>query len=144
MDEHDAVTVAVEAAMVRIRRRQTRGALSEGAVPVAVFGVLDAVAGGVADTVGALAPALGVDQPRASRLVARAVAAGLLERVADQRDGRRSVLRPTAAGRRASAEAAARRRTAMAAAMADWTPAERADFARLLERFVEKMDRPAG
>ncbi|MGY1948878.1 MarR family winged helix-turn-helix transcriptional regulator [Nocardia asiatica] len=144
MDEHDAVTVAVEAAMVRIRRRQTRGALSEGVVPVAVFGVLDAVAGGVADTVGALAPALGVDQPRASRLVARAVAAGLLERVADQRDGRRSVLRPTAAGRRASAEAAARRRTAMAAAMADWTPAERADFARLLERFVEKMDRPAG
>ncbi|MGK8500418.1 MarR family winged helix-turn-helix transcriptional regulator [Nocardia asiatica] len=143
MDEHDAVTVTVEAAMVRIRRRQTRGALSEGAVPVAVFGVLDAVAGGVADTVGALAPALGVDQPRASRLVARAVAAGLLERVADQRDGRRSVLRPTTAGRRASAEAAARRRTAMAAAMADWTPAERADFARLLERFVEKMDRPA-
>ncbi|WP_174188285.1 MarR family winged helix-turn-helix transcriptional regulator [Nocardia barduliensis] len=144
MDEHDAVTVAVEAAMVRIRRRQTRGALSEGAIPVAVFGVLDAVAGGVADTVGELAPALGVDQPRASRLVARAVAAGLLERVADQRDGRRSVLRATAAGRRASAEAAARRRTAMAAAMADWTPAERADFARLLVRFVEKMDRPAG
>ncbi|MBF6470693.1 MarR family winged helix-turn-helix transcriptional regulator [Nocardia gipuzkoensis] len=143
MDEHDAVTVAVEAAMVRIRRRQTRGALSDGAVPVAVFRVLDAVADGAADTVGALAPALGVDQPRASRLVAQAVSSGLLERVADQRDGRRSVLRLTAAGRRAVAEAAAGRRTAMAAAMADWTPAERADFARLLERFVEKMDRPA-
>ncbi|WP_280242811.1 MarR family winged helix-turn-helix transcriptional regulator [Nocardia abscessus] len=142
MDEHDAVTAAVEAAMVRIRRRQTRGALNDGAVPVAVFRVLDAVADGAADTVGALAPALGVDQPRASRLVAQAVSSGLLERVADQRDGRRSVLRLTAAGRRAVAEAAAGRRTAMAAAMADWTPAERADFARLLRRFVEKMDRP--
>ncbi|MEU1994770.1 MarR family winged helix-turn-helix transcriptional regulator [Nocardia gamkensis] len=144
MDDHDAITVAVETAMVRIRRRQTRGALSDGAIPVAVFRVLDAVADGSADTVGALAPALGVDQPRASRLVAQAVSAGLLERVADQRDGRRSVLRLTAAGNRAVAEARKGRRTTMAAAMADWTPAERADFARLLERFVDAMDRPAG
>ncbi|MFI2279982.1 MarR family winged helix-turn-helix transcriptional regulator [Nocardia beijingensis] len=96
-----------------------------------------------ADTVGALAPALGVDQPRASRLAAQAVSSGLLERVADQRDGRRSVLRLTAAGNRAVAAARAGRRTAMAAAMADWTPAERAEFARLLERFVDRMDRPA-
>lgn len=143
MDEHDAITVAVEAAMVRIRRRQTRGALSDGAIPVAVFRTLDAVADGAADTVGALAPALGVDQPRASRLAAQAVSSGLLERVADQRDGRRSVLRLTAAGNRAVAAARAGRRTAMAAAMADWTPAERAEFARLLERFVDRMDRPA-
>ncbi|MFE7746729.1 MarR family winged helix-turn-helix transcriptional regulator [Nocardia sp. NPDC057455] len=143
MDDHDAITVAVEAAMVRIRRRQTRGVLSDGAIPVAVFRVLDAVADGAADTVGALAPALGVDQPRASRLTARAVASGLLERAADQRDGRRSVLRLTAAGNRAVAEARTGRRKSMAAAMADWTPAERADFARLLARFVDAMDRPA-
>lgn len=144
MDEDDAITVAVEAAMVRIRRRQTRGALSDGAIPVAVFRALDAVADGAADTVGALAPALGVDQPRASRLAAQAVSSGLLERVADQRDGRRSVLRLTAAGNQAVAAARAGRRAAMAAAMADWTPAERAEFARLLERFVDRTDRPAG
>ncbi|MGK8523300.1 MarR family winged helix-turn-helix transcriptional regulator [Nocardia asteroides] len=143
MDEHDAITVAVEAAMVRIRRRQTRGALSDGAIPVAVFRVLDAVADGAADTVGGLASALGVDQPRASRLVARAVSSGLLERVADQRDGRRSVLRPTVTGRDAAAAARAGRRAAMAAAMADWTSSERAEFARLLTRFVEGIDRPA-
>ncbi|WP_040780478.1 MarR family winged helix-turn-helix transcriptional regulator [Nocardia pneumoniae] len=143
MDEHDATTIAVEAAMVRIRRRQTRGALSDGAIPVAVSRVLDAVADGAADTVGALAPALGVDQPRASRLVAQAVSSGLLERVADQRDGRRAVLRLTPAGRDAVATAKAGRRAAMAAAMADWTPTERADFARLLERFVDAMDRSA-
>ncbi|WP_157129214.1 MarR family winged helix-turn-helix transcriptional regulator [Nocardia amamiensis] len=143
MDEHDASTVAVEAAMVRIRRRQTRGALGDGAIPVAVFRVLDAVADGAGDTVGALAPALGVDQPRASRLVAQAVSSGLLERVADQRDGRRAVLRLTPAGRDAVAAAKAGRRAAMAAAMAGWTPSERADFARLLERFVDAMDRAA-
>ncbi|MBF6203106.1 MULTISPECIES: MarR family winged helix-turn-helix transcriptional regulator [Nocardia] len=143
MDEHDTITIAVAAAMVRIRRRQTRGALSDGAIPVAVFRVLDAVADGAADTVGGLAPALGVDQPRASRLVAQAVSSGLLERVADQRDGRRSVLRLTATGRRATAEARADRCSAMAAAMAEWTPAERVEFARLLERFVDGMDRIA-
>src|SRR6478735_5423227 len=96
MEERDAVTAAVESAMVRIRRRQTRGALGKDSpVPIAVFRVLDAVAGANADTVGTLAPALGVDQPRASRLVAQAVSSGHLERVADQQDGRRAVLRLT-------------------------------------------------
>ncbi|WP_406280125.1 MarR family winged helix-turn-helix transcriptional regulator [Nocardia sp. NBC_00881] len=145
MDQHDAITVAVEAAMVRIRRRQTRGALGGGrAIPVAVFRVLDAVADGDAVTVGALAPALGIDQPRASRVVAQAVSSGLLERVADQRDGRRAVLRLTPGGRDAVTDARTGRRSAMAAAMADWTPGERAEFARLLERFVDAMDRPIG
>ncbi|WP_330229524.1 MarR family winged helix-turn-helix transcriptional regulator [Nocardia sp. NBC_00508] len=143
MDEHDASTIAVETAMVRIRRRQTRGALSDGAIPVAVFRVLDAVADGAADTVGELAPTLGIDQPRASRLVAQAVSSGLLERVADQRDGRRAVLRLTSAGQDAVAAARTGRRKAMAAAMAGWTAAERADFARLLERFVDALDPPA-
>ncbi|WP_338774739.1 MarR family transcriptional regulator [Nocardia vulneris] len=87
-----------------------------------------------------LAAALGVDQPRASRLVAQAVSLGLLERTADQRDGRRSVLRLTADGDRAIAAAEAGRRSAMAAAMADWTAAERAEFARLLSRFVDALE----
>lgn len=139
MDEHDEVTATVEAAMVRIRRRQTRGALASAAtVPVAVFRVLDAVA--TAPTVTSLAAALGVDQPRASRLVAQAVSLGLLERTADQHDGRRCVLRLTAAGARSIAAAQTGRRTAMAAAMADWTAAERAEFARLLHRFVDALD----
>ncbi|MGY2026474.1 hypothetical protein [Nocardia gipuzkoensis] len=56
MAYRDATTVVVEAAMVRIRRGQTRGAPSDSLVAVAVFRALD----GVADAVGAL----GVDQPR--------------------------------------------------------------------------------
>ncbi|WP_328403751.1 MarR family winged helix-turn-helix transcriptional regulator [Nocardia sp. NBC_00403] len=144
MEEHDVVIAAVEAAMVRIRRRQTRGALAQKSpVPVAVFRVLDAVAESESATVGTLAPALGVDQPRASRLVAQSVSSGLLERVADQHDGRRGVLRLTPGG--ASLVAAARdgRRAAMATAMADWTADERTEFARLLGRFVDALDNPA-
>ncbi|MFG1798535.1 MarR family winged helix-turn-helix transcriptional regulator [Nocardia sp. NPDC049149] len=145
MDEHDAITETVEAAMVRIRRRQTRGALAgDTPIPVAVFRVLDAVAADESTTVSTIAPALGVDQPRASRLVAQAVSLELLERVADQQDGRRAVLRLTGAGRQAVATAQTGRRTAMAAAMSDWTAAERAEFARLLTRFVDTMDEGRG
>ncbi|WP_433683798.1 MarR family winged helix-turn-helix transcriptional regulator [Nocardia sp. CA-119907] len=142
VEEHDVVTEAVEAAMVRIRRRQTRGALGKDSpVPVAVFRVLDAVAGTGAGTVGTLAPALGVDQPRASRLVAQAVSSGHLERVADQQDGRRAVLRLTPAGRALVTAARDGRRAAMAAAMSDWTDHERTEFARLLGRFVDALDK---
>ncbi|AFU04018.1 MarR family winged helix-turn-helix transcriptional regulator [Nocardia brasiliensis] len=141
MAEQDEVTAAVAAAMVRIRRRQTRGALGrDSPIPVAVFRALDAVAADPCPTVTTLAAALGVDQPRASRLVAQAVSLGLLERTADQRDGRRSVLRLTTDGDRAIAVADAGRRSAMAAAMADWTAAERAEFARLLRRFVDALE----
>ncbi|WP_431969229.1 MarR family winged helix-turn-helix transcriptional regulator [Nocardia sp. bgisy134] len=141
MEEHSAYTEAVAAAMVRIRHRQTRGALAgESRVPAAVFRVLDAASSIENATVGALAPALGVDQPRASRLVAHAVSEGWLERVADQRDGRKAVLRPTELGRRILAAAHRRRAAATAAAMAHWTERERAEFARLLGRFVDAMD----
>lgn len=141
--EQDSSTDAVEAAMVRIRRRQTRAALTPaGSVPPAVFRVLDAVAAADSPTVGSLTPALGVDQPRTSRLVAQAVSAGLLERVADQWDGRRAILRLTAAGTDVVAAAQAGRRTRMAAAMGDWTTKERTEFARLLTRFVDALDNP--
>jgi DNA-binding MarR family transcriptional regulator len=144
VEEHDPITEAVEAAMVRIRRRQTRGALAgESPVPIAVFRVLDAVATTDAATVGTLAPALGVDQPRASRLVAQAVSSGLLERLADQHDGRRAVLRLTPDGHDLVAAARDGRRTAMATAMSDWTDHERTEFARLLVRFVDALDNPA-
>ncbi|MGY1870766.1 hypothetical protein [Nocardia gipuzkoensis] len=56
MAYRDAITVVVEAATVRIRRGQTRGAPSDSLVAGAVFRALD----GVADAAGAL----GVDQPR--------------------------------------------------------------------------------
>lgn len=55
-----------------------------------------------------MATALGIDQPRASKLVAAAVAAGPVRREADQ-------------------------------AMADWPAGARAEFARLLTRFLASL-----
>lgn len=133
--------VAVERAMVAIRRRQTRRALSRH-LPVdpAVFGVLDAVDDNGPCSVTELAPALGVDQPRASRLVARAVDEGLLARQADQADGRRTLLVLTTSGRRQVDAAHAARQRVFAEAMADWTADDRATFARLLTAFIAGLD----
>jgi DNA-binding MarR family transcriptional regulator len=157
-DEH---VEAVERAMVAIRRSQNRRTLArlvaahQGATPGggrgtaadgagrAVADVLDVIeeaeeTGGRA-TVTSVAAALSIDQPRASKLVAAAVEAGLVRREADQADGRRALLVRTPAGRRLSAEVHAFRRQVFGQAMADWPAGDRAEFARLLARFVESL-----
>ena len=136
----DAATV--EAAMVRIRRRQTRGALASASrtqVADSAIRTLDAIEAEQSPTVGSIAITLGVDQPRASRLVAQVISLGYAARVADQADGRRAFLTLTSRGRALLAQVRDRRRAAMSAAMADWSPDERAEFARLLTRFVDAM-----
>jgi DNA-binding MarR family transcriptional regulator len=140
-DQHLA---AIEAAMVAIRRSQRRRALARSSEPtegdLAVFDVLDAVEAaeeaGDEVTVSSIAAALDVAQPRASKLVAAAVDAGLLVRVADQADGRRALLRRTEAGRELCGRVHTARRGTFDAAMAGWSARDRATFARLLARFV--------
>lgn len=147
---------AVERAMVAIRRRQQRRTLARlarreqvaAAPDTAVHGVLDVVeeaeSAGRAATVSSVAAALGVDQPRASRLVAAAVDAGLVRRLADQADGRRALLALTAPGRDQAERVHRFRRAVFAEAMANWSDAERAEFARLLTRFVAALDDQQG
>lgn len=149
----DAAHEAIEAAMVTVRRRMARRSLGRLAAQRAgpaigspAFDVLDAVEAaeqaGEPTGVSGVAAALHIDQPRASRLVAAAVAAGLIRREADQADGRRARLVRTAAGRAASEEVHRFRRSVFAAAMSGWSDADRADFARLLTRFVQALPKP--
>ncbi|HET6317571.1 MAG TPA: MarR family winged helix-turn-helix transcriptional regulator [Chloroflexota bacterium] len=140
----------IERAFITVRRRQTRRALAQLArtpLPPASFDVLDVVeaaeqAGSIA-SVSSVAEALHIDQPRASKLVARAVELGLVWREADQADGRRSQLVRTATGRRVSERVHRFRRGVFARAMADWSAHERAQFAVLLDRFVSALDNRA-
>ncbi|WP_245721994.1 MarR family winged helix-turn-helix transcriptional regulator [Nocardia crassostreae] len=144
MTERDPATAAIERAMVAIRRSQTRrslsrlGALGDGpAMDPTLFGMLDVVEARDGEaTVTDIATTLGVDQPRASRLVARAVTDGLLERRADQADARRVLLHLTRKAQAALERAHTARQAVFARATADWEDAERAEFARLLTRFV--------
>jgi DNA-binding MarR family transcriptional regulator len=155
----DAETAAIERAVVTLRRAQRRRNLArlaerrgertgEGArLADGVFELLDAVEEGEALTVTQAAAALGVDQPRASRLAAQALEAGLLRREADQRDGRRSLLTPTEDGRAALARIRGFRGRMVAEAMTDWPAEDRAALARLLPRFVRDfsaLSDPAG
>ena len=154
-DEH---VKAVERAMVAIRRSQTRRALTrlaegrndaddaddaDDAGGGAAVDVLDAIEAaeqaGTPATVSGVAAALNVDQPRASKLVAAAVQAGLVRREADQADGRRALLVRTEPGKTLSEELHRFRRSIFATAMSDWTDADRAAFARLLTRFVKSL-----
>ncbi|AHH15607.1 putative transcriptional regulator, MarR family [Nocardia nova SH22a] len=126
--------------MVTIRRRQNRRTLAAAGEPSGqAFDVLDVVESLPQATVSAVATALGADQPRASRLIAAAVDGGYIERIADQHDGRRSQLVLTTAGQHVVAAAHRRRAEAFAEAMDDWTAGERAQFAALLTRFVDRL-----
>jgi len=141
----------VERAMVAIRRRQTRRVLAERAradhgpsVTPAVTELLDAVeAEAAADrvvTVTDLARLLAIDQPRASKLAGAAVSAGLLRRIADQRDGRRSSLELTPDGAGYLDAVHRYRQSQFARALDGWTDPERAVFAELLTRFVAALE----
>jgi DNA-binding MarR family transcriptional regulator len=88
-------------------------------------------------TVGAVAERLGIDPSTASRLVGHAIDAGFVARRPSPRDARRANLQLTDAGRRLKEVADRFRRAYLAELLADWTDAERAEFARLLTRFTD-------
>lgn len=123
-------------------RPQRRGRGGAGLAQAARFRLLDALeAAPQPPSVGQLAEAIGVDQPRASRLVQAAVEAGHARREVDPADARRSAIVLTAAGRRVLAGARDTRRGAVETALAGFTPEESAEFARLLTRFVAAWPR---
>lgn len=136
----------IERAVLAIRRQQRRRRLASAAglepssAQAEVFLVLDtaeqSTAAGTELSVSAVAAALSVDLPRASRLIARAVSEGYLQRHSDPADGRRSLLRLTARGTRALESMHASRRELMARAMVGWSAEEQRQFAGLLTRFV--------
>jgi DNA-binding MarR family transcriptional regulator len=88
-------------------------------------------------TVGAVAEHLDVDPSTASRLVGHAIDAGFVSRQASPVDARRAHLQLTDAGRRIKRMADEFRRHFIGRLVADWTPDEREQFARLLRRFSD-------
>ncbi len=84
-----------------------------------------------------LGHAIGVDQPRASRLVQSLADAGLVRRIPDPADGRRVVIEATRAGRAHIAAHAEARAAEVAIAAESLTPDERAELARLLAKLAD-------
>jgi DNA-binding MarR family transcriptional regulator len=142
---------AIEVAVVALRRSARRQALAglsrrrgeragpAGSLPDAVFELLDAVAEHQPLTPTQAAALLGVDQPRASRLAAQALQAGLVRREADQADGRRSPLSLTSDGQRVIDHIRAFRQRVIENATAGWSEQDLATLAELLTRFIADM-----
>ncbi|MGI9002109.1 MAG: MarR family winged helix-turn-helix transcriptional regulator [Pseudonocardia sp.] len=148
-----AALVAVEQAMIRLRRSVSRRNLGRRAAEevfrqvgaelgLSQLAVVDAVEEGAAGpdhevTVGLVAERLAIDPSRASRHVSTAIKAGLVLRVASQADGRQVHLELTDRGQRVAAAMHTARQRAFDEVMRDWSNRDRREFARLLTKFTE-------
>ncbi|WP_241777717.1 MarR family transcriptional regulator [Streptomyces sp. CT34] len=150
-DSTGPALAAIERAMIRIRRSQTRRTLGK-IVGERLGRPFDPSHGFVVDaleeeadypgqqvTVGLVAERLSVDPSRASRLVAAAVEAGYVRRVASQTDSRRICLELSAQGQELAELAHQVRQDYFGALTDDWTDAERDEFARLLTKFTSGL-----
>jgi DNA-binding MarR family transcriptional regulator len=147
----DPDVAAVERAMVRIRRsvgRRTFGRVLQERLAEAPdlthVHVIEAVAEGPPPdgepvTVGLVAERLALDPSRASRVVAAAVDAGVVARVAAPSDARRIGLELTDAGRALERTVRAHRANWLGGAMEGWSTADRHRFAELFTRFVDGL-----
>ncbi|WP_235038202.1 MarR family winged helix-turn-helix transcriptional regulator [Microbacterium sp. 18062] len=87
-------------------------------------------------SVSEIGDAIGVDQPRASRLVQQGVEHGLVRREADPDDARRTRIVLTERGAEIARGFRGERRAAIEQALAALSPAEQADLVRLLTKFA--------
>jgi DNA-binding MarR family transcriptional regulator len=87
-----------------------------------------------------LGAAIGVDQPRASRLVQQGVAHGWLRREADPDDARRTRIALTDEGRSLVRGVRGERREVLGKALAVFSDEERAELARLLGKLADNWD----
>ncbi|KQR26457.1 hypothetical protein ASF76_01735 [Microbacterium sp. Leaf151] len=92
-------------------------------------------------SVGEIADAVGVDQPRASRLVQQSVELGLVAREPDPDDARRTRVRLTPEGQGLVSGFRGRRRDAVRSALESFSDGERTEFARLLAKFADAWPR---
>lgn len=142
--DEDELLDAVGAAFARLRRRTgqvavdppvTRKDLSRNLL----INIVDEYEGEL--TVGALADQLSVDPSVASRMVSDCISSGYVERLASQRDGRRTVLRLTPEGIALRDRFRSQHRQAFEHITRDWPDHERLEFARLLIKYADTTSR---
>lgn len=127
--------VGVAFSQLRRRTRRRGGSDHRDLARNLVVNLVDEFGGQL--SVGGLADELGADPSAGSRMVSDCIGAGLVRRVAHQRDGRRIVLELTSAGREQRDRFRQQQREAYEQITANWEPAERVELARLLLKYVD-------
>lgn len=147
---------ALDAALLRLRRLWTtpsvKGQLSarlEAEVEMSTVLVVEAVQRVSAEgevSVSDVASRLAVEASTASRLVERAVAAGMVRRRPSSSDARRVSLVLTADGEGLAARAVAFRTGFLRSVLDEWSAADRRQLAALFSRFADAVEHaaPAG
>lgn len=124
-----------------VRRSKARMLAAAGSdVESATHVLLQAVAADGPMRASALAASVQADLSTVSRQVTALVKSGLLERQADQEDGRATLLAITGPGRAAVARHEKGRQEFFEAVLSGWSPEEMRQFARQLERFTTAYD----
>ena len=142
--------VEIERALSRIshllsRARQHYQVAAEAGVPIdrAAVPILRLLAEAGPQRSGDIAARLAVEAPHVTRQVQRLEGAGYVERVPDPVDRRAYGVRLTASGREAVDKILDVGRQSILHALADWSPAERAQLAALFDRMVDDFVRHA-
>src|ERR1700743_988655 len=146
LSDRGATVASVTQSFLGLQRtvRRSKARLNAAAgddVESATQGLLHVVAAEGPLRASALASSVHSDLSTVSRQVAALVSRGLLERQADQLDGRASLLAVTGAGRAAIAEHERGRQAFFDEVLAGWTTQEMRQFAEQLERFTAAYDR---
>jgi len=138
-------TLEVEQIMSRIRRSMARRELGRMAIAdlgldidpidLDILAVVESCGEGGEVTVGTIAERLTVDPSRASRIVADAVAKGIVRRVASQVDARRICLELTETGLRHSLAIRKYKWQRFSEALGHWPEEDLVRFAELFARF---------
>lgn len=110
---------------------------------VLVVEAIDAASATGSAAIGDVAVELGLDRSNASRLLAEAVAAGLVTKTVAADDARRTELGMTPAGRALLVAARAWQEQAFAQLVAGWPPADARRFANYLQRLAAQQIRPS-
>jgi DNA-binding MarR family transcriptional regulator len=106
----------------------------------AAYGLLSRIASGGPERLSALAAGICVDLSTVSRQVAALEAEGLVRRTPDPTDRRASLIEATETGAEVFAQNRSKWLGALRELLADWTSAERQEFARLFARLSEAME----
>jgi DNA-binding MarR family transcriptional regulator len=131
-------------------RRWAAGAAQDGAGDIThlshvlVLEAIDAASATGPSAIGDVAAELGLDRSNASRMLAGAVSAGLVTKMASPGDARRTELRMTADGRSLLAAARAWQEEAFTHMVAGWPADDARQFAGYLQRLASQSLAPSG